>query len=87
MLRYKKDTRARCRECWDIVFVFNKDVFCGDKMLTSQIYQDQGQAPWFTREQLICRKCHIPLNEKLMFFEPPHIITKEDLDEFERDIK
>lgn len=81
-----KDTRVRCRRCWDIVFVFNQDVFSGDKISTSIIYQDKGQAPWITHERIICRKCHSLLNEKEMFFEPPHIIPKESLDELEKDV-
>ena len=65
---FEKDTQAHCKFCEDHIFTFNKDIYSGDKMESSQIYPDKGQAPWKLGEALICRKCHKPLNEKFLVF-------------------
>ena len=65
---FEKDTQAHCKFCEDHIFTFNKDIYSGDKMASSQIYQDKGQAPWKPGEAFICRKCRKPLYENLLFF-------------------
>ena len=68
-LRYKKDTKAFCKNCDSLYFVLSRDVFSGDLISQSRIYDDKGQAPFFYQEKMICKKCSFPLNEEKLRFE------------------
>jgi len=62
----KKDSKAYCTNCDDLVFVFCQDILSGSVMSVSSVYSDKGQAPFVTGEKLICKKCHTPLGPKNM---------------------
>jgi len=64
LILYKKNTQFFCKNCDDLLFVINQDVFQNDYMSTNQIYQDQGQAPWFTHQAQVCRKCGVDYSNK-----------------------
>lgn len=76
MLRYRAGTKAFCSYCEDHVFTFCVDIFSGDKMLHTQVSQNEGQAPWNFQDRLICRKCNEPLDERHLIFTPPMIIDE-----------
>jgi len=78
---YKKDTKAYCKHCMDYVFQFNKDIYSGDKISATQIYQNEGQAPWRNGEQMICRKCKKNFNESSLIFDQPICYVTADIKE------
>jgi len=78
---YKKDTKAYCKHCMDYVFQFNKDIYSGDKISATQIFQNEGQASWISGGKMICRKCKKSLNESSLIFDQPIGYVTEDIKE------
>lgn len=54
----KKDTAAYCPECESLLFVLKQDVHYGEKVSTTQVYQNKGQAPFKQYEKVECKVCN-----------------------------
>lgn len=66
---FTKETKAFCGTCWDLLFVFSRDIIGGEMSSTDQIYPNQGQ-PWKPKEPLVCKKCGEPQHFFSIIFSP-----------------
>jgi hypothetical protein len=67
---FVKDTEARCPKCDDLIFKFCIDIYHGDRMLKSQIYNNLGQSQE-NISKLGCQKCNMELGLRKIKWVPP----------------
>jgi hypothetical protein len=61
---YRKDEKYYCRNCYDLILVFSRDVVFGEAFTTDAVYPDEGQCPK-PGQRTKCAECEFEYGEEL----------------------